>query len=436
MASFSTTSAKAGTSVGGGAWSRAKHSTGGGGGILEKIKNIELEMARTQKNKATSSHLGSLKAKLCQLRRELLEPGSGSGGGKCPGFEVQKMGDARVGMVGFPSVGKSSMLTAFTGVKSEAAAYEFTTLTCIPGVIYYNDIRIQLLDLPGIIVGASAGMGRGRQVIATAKSCDIILMVLDPTKEDTQKELLTRELENIGIRLNKRPPNVSFTKTKGAGLRFNALVPQTNFDRDQCASILQQYRIFNADVVLHEDITADDFIDVIDGNRKYVKCLYVYNKIDMLDLATVDALARQPYSVVISTHKQLNFDYLLRRMWDEMEIVRVYTKKKGAFPDFSDPLVITPQRGTKTIDVENAVTLLHKSLLDDFKSAMVWGSSCKTSPAICGLKHELQDEDVIQINKKTQAEKVRAATGKKTGTTVAGSNIKADAKESKKSAKK
>jgi len=430
MASFSTTSSKAGTSCRGGAWAQAKHSTGGGGGILDKIKNIELEMARTQKNKATMSHLCSLKARLCQLRRELLEP-STAGGGKQPGFEVQKMGDARIGMVGFPSVGKSSMLQAFTGVASEVAAYEFTTLTCIPGVIHHNDIRIQMLDLPGIVVGASAGRGRGRQVIATAKSCDIILMVLDPTKDDAQKPLLTKELENIGIRLNKVPPDVGFTKTKGGGLRFNSTVPLTSFDKDACQSILHQYRIFNADVVVREDITGDDFIDVIDGNRKYCKCLYVYNKIDMLPLEEVDELARRPNSVVISINERLNFDGLLERLWTEMEICRIYTKKKGMFPDFKDPLVITPQRGTKQNTVENAVGLLHRSLLDDFKHALVWGSSVKVSPTICGLKHVLHDEDVIQIVKMTQAEKVRASAGKKTGQTIAGTNIKLDPKAQK-----
>lgn len=428
MASFSTTSAKAGSSVGGGGWAKAKHYEGGGGGILDKIKAIELEMSRTQKNKATASHLGSLKAKLCQLRRDLLEPTS-AGGGKQPGFEVQKMGDARVGLVGFPSVGKSSLLTALTGVQSEVAAYEFTTLTCIPGVIYYNDIRIQLLDLPGIIVGASAGKGRGRQVIATAKSCDIILMVLDPTKEDTQKPLLTKELENIGIRLNRKPADIGFARTKGGGLKYNSTVPQPNFDRETCESVLKQYRIFNADVVIREEITVDDFIDVIDGNRKYCKCLYVYNKIDMLDLESIDKLARQPHSVVISIQKKLNLDFLLERLWNEMEIARIYTKKKGQFPDFSDPLVVTPQRGNKQMTVENAVGLLHKQLLDDFKSALVWGSSVKQSPTVCGLKHILHDEDVMQIVKMTQAEKVRATTGKKTGTTIAGSNIKAEAKK-------
>eukprot|EP00438_Fugacium_kawagutii_P024060 Skav212923 [mRNA] locus=scaffold374:255876:258358:- [translate_table: standard] len=157
MASYSKSSAKAGSNVGGGGWAKAKHqSAGGGGSTLERIQQIELEISRTQKNKATAKHLGELKAKLCKLKRDLLEP-SGGGGGKVAGFEVQKIGDARIGLVGFPSVGKSSLLTALTGVQSEAAAYEFTTLTCIPGVIYYNDVRIQLLDLPGLIVGAGPG---------------------------------------------------------------------------------------------------------------------------------------------------------------------------------------------------------------------------------------------------------------------------------------
>lgn len=65
-------------------------------------------------------------------------------------------------MIGFPSVGKSTMLSTLTDTKSEVAAYEFTTLTCIPGVIHYKEALIQLLDLPGIIEGASEGRGRGR----------------------------------------------------------------------------------------------------------------------------------------------------------------------------------------------------------------------------------------------------------------------------------
>eukprot|EP00803_Ostreobium_quekettii_P003944 evm.model.scf_1542.1 EVM.evm.TU.scf_1542.1 scf_1542:22683-24349(-) len=67
--------------------------------VMQKIKDIEDEMARTQKNKATAGHLGLLKAKLAKLRRELLEPTSSSGGGKGEGFDVNKVGDARIGLV-------------------------------------------------------------------------------------------------------------------------------------------------------------------------------------------------------------------------------------------------------------------------------------------------------------------------------------------------
>mmetsp|Transcript_119090 Transcript_119090/g.370992 ORF Transcript_119090/g.370992 Transcript_119090/m.370992 type:complete len:414 (-) Transcript_119090:61-1302(-) len=403
-------------------------------GILEKIAAIELEMSRTQKNKATTTHLGYLKAKLCALRRELLEP-SKSGGGKQAGFEVQRYGDSRVALIGFPSVGKSSLLTALTGVQSEAAAYEFTTLTCIPGVIHYNDAKIQLLDLPGIITGAAQGKGRGRQVIATARSSDMIIMVLDATKDDAQRLMLTKELEDVGIRLNKHRPNLSVTRTKTGGLKYNATVPVTHLSREMCHSILQQYKIFNVDVVIHEDATIDDFIDVLEevgtAPRKYCKCLYVYNKIDMLSLAQVDEIARQPFSMVLSVNKKLNLDGLLERMWQELELVRVYTKKKGMFPDFKDPLVITPQRGNKTCTVENAVGMLHKSLLEEFKSALIWGSSVRLSPQVCGAKHELQDEDVMQMQKMTQAERVRKTHGKKTGTTLAGSNTAIDPKKVK-----
>ena len=131
------------------------------------------------------------------------------------GFEVVRSGDARVALIGFPSVGKSTFLSKVTGTKSEAANYEFTTLTCIPGKIRHNGADIQLLDLPGIIEGASQGKGRGRQVIAVAKTSDLILMMLDATKGPKQKELLEKELESVGIRVNTQRPNIYFKVKKG-----------------------------------------------------------------------------------------------------------------------------------------------------------------------------------------------------------------------------
>lgn len=107
--------------------------------------------------------------KLARLRAQLLEPGPGAGGAGGAGFDVSKSGDARIALVGFPSVGKSTFLSKVTKTKSEVAAYSFTTLTAIPGVLEYGGAEIQVLDLPGIIEGAAEGKGRGRQVISAAK---------------------------------------------------------------------------------------------------------------------------------------------------------------------------------------------------------------------------------------------------------------------------
>ncbi|KAG2455498.1 DRG2 protein, partial [Polypterus senegalus] len=223
--------------------------------------------------RATEYHLGLLKAKLAKYRAQLLEP-SKSSGTKGEGFDVMKSGDARVALIGFPSVGKSTFLSLMTSTASEAASYEFTTLTCIPGVIEYKGANIQLLDLPGIIEGAAQGKGRGRQVIAVARTADVVIMMLDATKGDVQRCLLEKELESVGIRLNMSKPNIYFKPKKGGGISYNSTVPLTQCSEKLVQLILHEYKIFNAEVLFREDCSPDEFIDVIVGNRVYMPCLY------------------------------------------------------------------------------------------------------------------------------------------------------------------
>jgi len=368
-----------------------------GGTLIDRIKEIELEISRTQKNKATTTHLGSLRAKLCKLRRELQEPAAGSGGGDAEGFEVRRSGDARVALIGFPSVGKSTILSEFTTTKSEAAAYEFTTLTCIPGVLQHKGCKIQVLDLPGIIEGASDGKGRGRQVIAVAKSADLVLMVLDAGsgKSERQRYLLERELENCGLRLNKQPPNIYFKRKATGGISVTYTAKSPMLTEKDIIDVLREYRVHNAEVLVREDATVDDFCDVVEGNRHYVKCLYVYNKADMTSIEELERICAQPHCTVLSTLLKLNYDVFVDKIWEYLELVRVYTKRRGQPPDLSDPLVLT--RGRNGITVEAACMQLHKSLVENHDYSFVWGTSVKHSPQRCGLSHSLADEDVIQI---------------------------------------
>lgn len=363
--------------------------------ILQKIKDIEDEMARTQKNKATSNHLGILKAKLAKYKRELLLPKGGGGGGG-EGFDVSKTGDARIGLIGFPSVGKSTLLTKLTGTFSEVASYEFTTLTCVPGIIYYQGAKIQLLDLPGIIEGAKDGKGRGRQVIAVGRTCDLICIVLDSSRPVTHKQLIEHELDGFGIRLNKTPPNITYKRKDKGGINYSHTVPQSTLDLDMVRSILGEYRIHNADVCLRCDATIDDLIDVVEGNRVYIRCIYVLNKIDQISMEELELLDKMPHYVPISAHLEWNLDSMLEKCWEYLDLIRIYTKPKGQIPDYNHPIVMRRERST----VEDFCNRIHNTLAKQMKYALVWGASAKHNPQKVGKDHQLLDEDIVQIVKR------------------------------------
>ncbi|KAM0804636.1 GTP-binding protein [Usnea florida] len=362
--------------------------------ITEKIKEIEDEMRRTQKNKATEYHLGLLKGKLARLRAQLLEPAPGAGSGGGSGFDVSKSGDARIALVGFPSVGKSTFLSKITKTKSEVAAYSFTTLTAIPGVLEYGGAEIQVLDLPGIIEGASEGKGRGRQVISAAKTSDLILMILDATKKAEQRALLEGELEAVGIRLNREPPNIYLKPKKAGGMKITFQNPPKNLDEKMLYNILRDYKMLNCEVLVRdENATVDDFIDVImKDHRKYIKCLYVYNKIDSVSLDFLDKLAREPHTVVMSCELDLGIQDVVERCWQVLQLMRIYTKRKGEEPDFNEALIVRNKSS-----IEEVCDQVHRTLKETFKYAMVWGASARHVPQRVGLSHVVADEDVVSI---------------------------------------
>ena len=204
----------------------------------------------------------------------------------------------------------------------------------------YKGSRIQVLDLPGIIEGAAHGKGRGREVIAVARNADAILIVLDAGKEglNRHREILEQELETVGIRLNKRPPDVTFKKKTTGGVKFASTVPLTKLgpEPDKVAmNILREYRVSNADILAREDISVDELVDVIVGNRVYKPCLYFYNKIDTITIEEIDTLARMDHSCVGSVNQQFNIgepledDVLKQNIWKYLGLTRIYTKRKG-----------------------------------------------------------------------------------------------------------
>src|SRR5437773_9710315 len=219
-------------------------------GLPEKIKQVEEEMKKTQINKKTEHHIGLLKAKLARLREEL-ESSTSKGGG--PAFEIRKGGDATVVLIGLPSVGKSTILNRLTNAKSKVAAYAFTTLTVVPGILRLNGADIQILDLPGIISGASSGRGRGKRVLSVARNADLALLILD-VFQPGQIQLLKHELYEMGIRMDQKPPDVTVVKGSKGGLALTTSVKLTKITPATIKGIAEAYGISNGAFLVREDV--------------------------------------------------------------------------------------------------------------------------------------------------------------------------------------
>jgi len=361
--------------------------------VEKQIKDIEDEIFNTQKNKATEHHIGKLKAKLARLRAEV--DIRKSAGAKGKGFAIKKSGDATVGLIGFPSIGKSTLLNRLTDAKSKIGDYDFTTLDAIPGMMKYNGANIQILDLPGLITGASLGKGRGKEILSAIRNVDLVLFMID-AEHDDHLNLMTRELHMAGIRLNQKKPDVVITKTGQSGINVTATTKLTHLDESLVKSISSEY-VINADIIIRENITEDRLIDVFVHNRIYVPAFVIINKTDLISskkLSTkLEKIKQKGWDVIaISAKEESGLNRLKAKIFSELKFIRIYMKPVGKSTDFDEPLIL--KEGDT---VETACRKLHRTFKDKFRYASVSGPSAKHDVQKVGLDHELQDGDILTI---------------------------------------
>lgn len=361
-------------------------------GLPEKIKKIEEDMHKTQVNKKTEHHIGLLRAKLSRLRAEMEEQQSRRSGART-GYDVKKSGDATVVLIGLPSVGKSTLLNRLTNAKSKVASYEFTTLDVVPGIMDYRGARIQILDLPGIIKGASSGRGLGKRVLAVSRSADLVLFVVDVFQPEA-RELLERELRTTGIRVDERPPNIVIEKTDTGGISVAVPGKLTKMSEALVKDVLRVYDVNSARVVVREDINEEQLLDVLAGNRSYVPSLTVMNKIDLVNTGFTSELARKlSYKFVpISAEADLNIEALREELYSRLDFVRIYLRRRTGETDFEEPMIV---RGGVTIS--EVCDKIHRGMKDDFRYAQVWGKSVRFGGQRVGITHRLMDQDVLTI---------------------------------------
>ncbi len=232
---------------------------------------------------------------------------------------VPRQGHKQFCLVGAPSAGKSSLLSKLSGMKIKIASYEFTTLKPIPAVVKLNGAQIQIIDLPGLIEGATEDAGGGKRLIGIVRNTDGVLFMIDLTKDYSKAEKVYNEL--IKAEINK-PIIFIGNKIDSPLAKRNALKLKKSFDN----------------------------------------------------------------LILLSTLTGEGIEKLKKEIWKKANLIRIYTEKT------EEPMTI--EKGSS---VKDLVKGIHKNLLENFKGAVVNGTSVKFPNQNVGLGHILEDKDRIRI---------------------------------------
>lgn len=360
--------------------------------IRDKIKEFEEELSKTKYNKRTQHHVGLVKAKIAKLKEK--EEKRAKGKGKTTGYSIKKTGDATVVMLGFPSVGKSTLLNKLTNAESKIGSYEFTTLDVIPGMMDFKGAKIQIFDVPGIVTGAASGKGRGKEVLSVIRGSDLIMIMVD-SKKPEQKKILMEEVYESGIRLNKKKPDVKITKKPFGGVSVAKTVKLRLLDDKTIKEMANELGIINADILIRSEIDADELIDAIEGNKVYIPGLIVLNKADLIPKEKLEKIKKEiKADICISAQNDDDFMKLKELIFDRLGLIRIYLKEVNKEADMKEPLIM--RRGCTLNDI---CTKLHRDFINKFRFARVWGESAKfPGQDIRRLDKELHDKDILEIH--------------------------------------
>jgi uncharacterized protein len=348
--------------------------------IQKKIEAVKKEIRDTPYDKSSQFHHGVLKAKLARYN-DMLEAKKSGGAGGGVGYAIKHSGDASVVLVGLPSVGKSTLLNAITNAESKVGNYDFTTLGVVPGMMEYKGVRMQILDLPGIIEGAASGKGFGRKVLSVVRASNLVVLMTD-YKRAGWLEKVKKELEESGIRLNKRPPKIHVHRLiKGA---IQIIDPFMSLPEETMVEVAKEMGLENAVIELGEKIeTVDQFIDGLSKTRTYIPLVEVVTKIDQRK-----KYKKEEGVIYMSAVSGQGIGEFKEALWKGLGLVRIYLRRERmGEADKKEPLIM---KRTQTLN--DVLKRISSEMRDDVGRACIWGKNARFPGQEVSFKFPVFDE--------------------------------------------
>jgi len=352
------------------------------------------------KHKGTERMCNQVKRQMAQLRDEIekkkqQQKKAGSGG---PSYYVPKAGAAQMVVIGPANAGRSSLLKAVTNSSVQVTSWPFGTSKPTPGMLPYEDIQFQLVEIPPIVVGSGEGRAEGFMNLACIRNSDGIIVVVDMTDDPAGNFMMvSEELETSRILMAPPTGTVEINKRgSGRDIQFIWEGELVDCSQEDVIRLLGEYRIRSALVRVIGQVTLDAVEDAVFGNAVHRPTFVLANKIDLNDDPRMLEQLRQaaaPLEVIpVSLEKTQGLVSLIGgKIFDMLMITRVYTKEPGKEPA-KDPIVC--KTGTTVGDLARQI---HNDFYDRFKYARIWGPAAKFDNEKVGLDRVLLDRTIIQI---------------------------------------
>jgi ribosome-interacting GTPase 1 len=212
---------------------------------------------------------------------------------------------------------------------------------------------------------------------------------------ETNINVLVDELKTANLRLNQKPADIVISKKNRGGIVVNFTTKQSTLDEDLVKEMMNEYGHINADIVIRDDITEDQLIDYISGNRLYIPAIVAINKTDLVNqhyLKQIEKRLKGWKIIPISAEGKLGLEQLKDAIYDALRFIRIYMKPQGKEADMVEPLVI--KEGS---DIGMVCDAIHRDFRKNFRYAQVWGRSARFPGQIVGMEHNVKDQDVVTI---------------------------------------
>jgi hypothetical protein len=367
----------------------------------EKLQAYVEFLAAIPQHKGNERLRAQVKTKIAELKQEIITRRGRHGGGKSP-WSLEREGAAQVMILGLTNTGKSSLLKSLTNAQVTVASYEYTTQQPVPGILQFQDIQIQLVELPAPRRARSGRYEIQAESVDLVHRTDGLIVVLDVTNEpQRQLQSIITCLADADISIQRLVSRVEVVLTKGSGeIRIATTSTQTSsVSHERIRELLHSYGIGNALVRIYGNASIGDVEDaVLENVTLYKPTLLVANKID-LDLrreASSRFMGDVPGFLPIVLTSCLTGQGLTTiggRLFESLGIIRVYTKEPNDPRPSDHPFVV--RAGTT---VKELASSIHTNLAERYRYSRIWGSTSKFAGERVGPDHVLGDQDVVEIH--------------------------------------